>query len=275
MVSVSQELLQKAIEITEKAFREKTAFGPHWQSLGVVLSGSAPTEYADQYSSVDLVLLCPKKKYEEIKAKLADEGIQLGPVSFEPEAFVEEVADGRRLNYNVYPVEAVREALADYDDLALSVFARAVSLHDPARLVERLEEYRRLPSDVIASKVRYRYQQIRQRQASLAWNLRRGQPFAFLENLLNFLSHAFTVCMLLDGEPPLGRKWLFMGALRTETGIMIRPQVFELFSSLGDVATLGGQFNARKTRIYLLADEIRKAILGALHRRGLYQEEVA
>lgn len=269
MATTSRELAGKALEITAGKFQGRAAFRPHWHNLSVVLSGSAPTEFADQFSSLDLVVVVPDELYGEVITALAGEGITLGPPDFRAEAFVEEAFNGRKLKFNVYPTGAIEAALKAHDDLALAIFSRAVALHDPKGLFELLKPLAQISPEVMASKLAERYYQLRQRQAALAWNLRRGQPFAFMDNLMSLLGHALAMCLLLAGEPPLGRKWLFLGAMRTDAGRLIRPLVFQLFSSLGDLATLGGQYNARKTRLYLLADEIQQAMSLLIQERGI------
>src|SRR5690606_5416144 len=107
-----------------------------------------------------------------------------------------------------------------------------------------------IPSDVWTRKIRDRYRKLRRRQASIAWNLRRGQPYVLLDNLTRLLGHVLAICCYLDGRPPTGRKWIFQAALRTPAGRRLRPHLFDLFSSLGEIATLGGSFEARSNRLY-------------------------
>ncbi|HEX6988026.1 MAG TPA: hypothetical protein VF282_01020, partial [Bacillota bacterium] len=103
---------------------------------------------------------------------------------------------------------------------------------------------------------------------SIAWNLRRGQPYVLLDNLTRLLGHVLAICFYLDGRPPTGRKWVFQAALRTAAGRRLRPHLFDLFSSLGEVATLGGSFEAKSNTLYRRLGAIHDALLNILRDAG-------
>lgn len=260
-----RDLLAEARRLAQEHLARRPPFSRYWDELTVVLCGSAVTEFADAYSGIDLVILAPRPTAEALRAE-ADGA----PV---PGEFAELTLDGRRVLYAVASLEEARAALERYEDFAMATYPAAHVLHDPqgryGRLLEGIDGY---PPQVLAERIRDRYRRLRRRQASLAWNVRRGQPYVLLDNLVRFLDHALSLCFLLEGRPPAGRKWLLQGALRTETGRALRPLLWDLFSSLGEVATLGGSNNLRENALYRRVAAIQAALEEAIRAAGVSPE---
>jgi hypothetical protein len=264
MSTIQQELFSRAVSLTEQHLSSHELFEPTWSQLLVVLSGSAPTKFADKFSSIDLVAVLPTQVYEGLLPELRERGF-----AGERAEFHEVQAAEHHLKLAVYSDEDVRAWLQEYDDFAMGIFRDARPVHDPGERFEDLIGARlEYPREVLAEKIRQRFSELRNRQASMAWNLRRGQPFVFLDNLVRLMSHAFTICFYLEGRPPVGRKWLFRGALRTETGRKLRPALFELFGLLGDLTTLGGSIDVRTCPLYTTVASLQERLAEAIADKG-------
>lgn len=265
MGKVQRDLLAQAQRLTVEQLARRTPFAAFWDELTVLLCGSAVTEYADAYSGIDLLVLAPEPQCGRLRQALVEAGLECPPGTFR-----ELSLDSRRVLLAVRSLEEARAELERYEDFAMATYPRAAVLHDPkgrhALLVAGIDGY---PQEVLQARIADRYRRLRRRQASLAWNVRRGQPFVLLDNLVQFLDHALSLCFLLQGEPPAGRKWLFQGALRTETGKALRPLLLDLFSALGAVATLGGSGNLRDNAIYRRVAAIQQALEEAIRAAGV------
>ncbi len=231
------------------------------QKVLVVLSGSAVTEFADRFSSVDLVVVCPREGVAGVTEAL---GIDAGR---ERDDFYEVRWEESLFKYQVYEMERCRDWLKDYDDFAMGILAQAEPVYDPGDLFDSLViPYQAYPADVLADKIEASFEEFRRRQASLVWTLRRGQPFTFLDNLLRLFREAFRICFYLEGDPPPGRKWLFQGAMKTGLGRKIRPIVLELFGELEQVAMLGGQMRVRETPVYGKVKDVHEILVSEIER---------
>lgn len=225
----------------------------------VLLVGSAATEFADRYSGIDLAVVVPDREWGATAARLGwAEPPAPGSVRTLPLA-------GRRVKVAAWPLTALAERVRAADDQVLYALTTARVLHDPGGIVPPLlRQAREVPPEVWRAKADEAYRQFRQRKASLAWALRRGQPFLCLDNLMQVLTAALCLCYYLEGRPPANRKWLFRGALRTAAGQALRPLLLELFSSLGDIALLGGSFSMRRNRLYRLLSALQRELEGRL-----------
>jgi hypothetical protein len=176
---------------------------------------------------------------------------------------------GKRVKVVSNSFEEAKQLLETYDDYAVWSYPLARVIHDPtgrfAELTAGLVGY---PEEVLQGKIKERYRLVRRQQASLAWALRRGQSYVFLDRLVGFLNHVLSLCFYLDGRPPVGHKWLLRGAFKTETGKRLRPLVFELFSNLGLIATLGGTYDTRSNPLYQLVSAIQETLLAAINEKG-------
>jgi hypothetical protein len=159
-------------------------------------------------------------------------------------------------------------ALEAWDDEALDLLRHGRVVHDPAGRARRLwGRPLPIPPRVWEDKIRSRYLEFRRRQASLAWNLRRGEAFGALENVTRAVAHALTLALYLDGQVP-PRRWLHRAAFRTQLGRQIRPLLFELVTSLGELATLGGSWSLRENRVYGPVARIQSVLAAAVESRG-------
>lgn len=229
----------------------------------VLLSGSAITEFADGHSGTDLVIICDDEHWNEL-ARAIDPGERLAPGDCRGVNL-----GGARAKVSAWPVGDLGRLVASWDDGALYCLQNARVLHNPAGLAAPLlESAGNVPPDVWANKAVACYRQFRQRKASLAWALRRGQPFVCLDNLMLLLSFALHLCYYLEGKPPANRKWLFRGAMRTRAGQVLRPMLFELFTSLGDIALLGGSYSLRHNRLYGQLSLLQQQLESAMRERG-------
>jgi len=264
MGTIQQELFSRAAELVEHHLSTDDLLSGAWPEVLVVLSGSAPTVFADKFSSIDLVVVIDDATYSELGPRLEERGLGL-----ERERFAETTVEGVRFKLAVYRESDVAVWLSDYDDYAMGLFHDCRPVHDPhGKFSKLIGERLQYPPDILAKKIRERFSELRRRQASMAWNLRRGQPFVFLDNLVRFMSHAFAICMHLEGRPPVGRKWLFRGAMRTSTGRRLRPVVFELFGLLGDLTTLGGTIHVRTSPLYSKVARLQELLGEAIEEAG-------
>ncbi len=225
------------------------------RQVGVVLGGSAVTEDADEYSGCDLFVLAWGR-------------------GVEPEPLVWQWTDVRRpphfYRYAELPLAAMRTALAEGEDAALHLARHGLILHDPDGRLARLWAEASHPAAALwRRKLACRYRAFRERRASLAWALRRGQPILVLDNLRLVLEHALSCCYYLAGEPAPPAKWAFRGGLRTPAGRRLRGPVLDLLSSLGDLAMLGGSLNLRHNRIYRQVERIQMTLEEVLVESGL------
>lgn len=264
MGKLQRELLAGARRLVAGALAEHPLFSPYWPRLQLILSGSAVTEFADEHSGIDLIVLGTAGDLAGLAGGLDAEGL-----AADRPGLYEIQLEGRRVSLLLLSLEEAEQRLAAYDDFAWAVLPGAPVLHDPdgrfAALVAGVGE---IPAQVWAAKIRDRYRKLRRRQASIAWNLRRGQPYVLLDNLTRLLGHALAICCYLEGRPPTGRKWIFQAALRTAAGRRLRPHVFDLFSSLGEVATLGGSFEAGNNRLYRRISAVHDALVAAVREAG-------
>lgn len=264
MSKLQRDLLETARSLTAGHLRDHQAFAPYWEDISIIMSGSAVTDYADEYSGIDFIVLGDDDVVAELCRRIQDSGgdaLEKNLISFQ--------LGNRRVKASFFSFARAEQALAEHDDFALAAFRDAPALHDPdgrfARLVEGLAP---VPREVWAKKIADRYRKLRYRQAALAWNLRRGQPYAILDNLNRFLAHALSICFYVHGQPPTGRKWIFQGALRLEAGRRLRPYLFELFSSLDELATLGGSLNPRQNRLYQRVSAIHDQLIAIIEEAG-------
>lgn len=253
MGSLRQDLLAAARAAVEGDLLRRAPFVDDARGYGVVLGGSAATEDADEYSGCDLFVF-----------RLGRGGPQEEPLRWE------NVRQGAHpYRYTVVSLAGFREAVARGDDDALYLLRHGELLHDPGgRLARAFAEAKADLAPVWPRKLAQRYRAFRQRRASLAWSLRRGQPLQVLDNLRQLLEHALSCAYHLAGEPAPPRKWLFRGGLRTPAGRALREPVLDLLSSLGDLATLGGSLNLRHNRLYRQVQRVQRALEEALSAAG-------
>lgn len=206
-------------------------FRGHAPEIAVVLGGSGTTDDIDEYSGCDLFVFTA--------------GVPATATGWQ------DVRRGRhRYRFVVDHRDQLVAALAAGDDEALYLARHGQILHDPAGQLTEPWRMTELPDGLWRSKLAQRYRALRQRRASLAWSLRRGQMIAVLENVLLLVEHGLACCFYLQREPAPPSKWLFQGALRTAAGRTLREPVLDLLSSLGDLAVLGGSMNLHHNRLY-------------------------
>ena len=252
MGSLRQDLLAAARAAVQDALgRAPLASRP--SDYGIVLGGSAATEHADEYSGCDLFVFAF--------------GAQDGP----SDPWIWQTVRGARhpYRYTVLGLEGFLETAAAGDDGALYLIRHGQILHDPGGALSAAFAAAASRADELwAGKLAWRYRAFRQRRASLAWSLRRGQPLAVLDNLRLLLEHALCCGYHLQGEPAPPPKWLFGGGLRTAAGRGLREPVLALLSSLGELATLGGSLNLRHNRMYRRVEALQGALEAALLAAG-------
>lgn len=267
MLTLPEPILTRATEVVEALAGAVPPGASPWSRTAFLLVGSATTEFADEHSGLDFLILCPDADWPGLARELG------GPDELPPGALKSARAAGHRFKYAALPLSRCQDLIARSEDEVLFALAGARVLRDPAGLVQPLASLAgSVPAEVWGAKAREAYRTLRQRKASAAWALRRGQPFVFLDSLVQFLSAAFRLCYYLEDRPPAGRKWLFRGALRTPCGQELRPIIFELLSSLGGVAVLGGSFNLRQNALYALASRVQAVLETALAQRGWMSE---
>ena len=252
--SLRQDLLEAARSAVAEDLLPGALHGRERQ-VGVVLGGSAVTEDADEYSGCDLVVLA--------------QGCADGPARLAWD-WTEVRRSPSFYRYAELPLTALRQGLKEGDDGALSLAFHGLILHDPDGRLARLWAEVRQPDPALwRRKLALGYRAFRERRASLAWALRRGQPILVLDNLRLLLEHALNCCYYLAGQPAPPAKWAFRGGLRTPAGRRLRAPVLDLLSSLGDLAMLGGSLNLRQNRIYRQVERIQIVLEEVLVDGGL------
>lgn len=233
MGSLRQELWDAANHVVERDLFRHPPLARHSDDVAVVLGGSAATEDCDEYSGCDLFVFVPGRS----------EHSSLGQ-------WQEVRRNGFHYRFLVDDVERFRAAVARGDDAALYLLTKGRVISDSAAILAEIWGGHPLSPELWTMKIAERYRALRQRRASLAWSLRRGQMIAVLDNLRLVLEHGLACCFYLEGQPAPPSKWLFRGALRTRAGRAVRVTVFELLSSLGDLAMLGGSMNLHHNLVY-------------------------
>lgn len=221
--------------------------------LAVVLGGSAVTPYADAFSGLDLFVF----------------GFAgMGP-RWEDGAARRARAGGRRFKYWTRDWAAFERELADHQDAALYLRRYGRVCFDPhGLLAQRWAGPLVVAPDVWIAKAEERYARLRDRQASLAWSIRRGQALTVLDNLLQILTLALAISLDVEGEPSPPRKWLLQAALRTPAGRRLRPLALELLDGPGGVVNLGGSREPRHNRLYELARRIQDIAAQTIEAAG-------
>lgn len=238
-----------------------TALESYWPRMAILLCGSATTGFADGYSGQDFLVLCLDEDWGSIKGLIPGAQGENGHA----EARIGGERPGR---ISLWSETALRQLVDSWDDMTLFTLQHAEVWHDPLGLSSHpVNKSCHVPDDVWQCKTEEKYRLFRQRKASMAWALRRGQPLVFLDSFNQALTHALTLCYYLEGQPPANRKWLFCGALRTGAGQRIRPIVYELLASLGGTATLGGSYSLRNNRLYSLLGRLQASLEELIHSR--------
>ena len=239
--------------------------GPGW---ALALAGSGATGFRDTASRLDLVAVGPGEAVARVRRRLAPHGEPGGPGSLHR---LPGWAGGGHLALLTW--DELAAAAGDPDEAAVVLLGAAEPLVDPGgRLAAALAPLRQLPPAWYRRQVASRYRALRRRTASMAWNLRRGQAFAFLAGFVQWLEHFLLLCRYADGEPPVERKWLLQAAMRTSLGRQCRADLYALFSGLGEIATLGGSYDPKENRLYGTIARLHAQLATALRQRGLLDD---
>ncbi|MBT9258556.1 MAG: DUF4037 domain-containing protein [Clostridiales bacterium] len=235
-------------ELGEEALARAAARHPGVRGAGLLLGGSTAAGYADPYSSLDFYVVGPE--------------VPSWPAAWGRKG-------GQRYSYRLWNLEDFRRSLKELDDEALLLRLHGRILKDPHGILE--EEWRQplvVPPERWLAKAAQAYRHLRQRQASLAWSIRRAQPLTLLDNALQVLSDGLSICLYLEGEPAPGRKWLMQSALRTPAGKRLRASVRTFFQALSQVDHLGGALQPRKNRLYQEVERLRAQLAEELRAAG-------
>lgn len=235
--------------------------------IAILLCGSSTTRFADGYSGQDFLVLCPDEDWVSIKQLIPGTQVENGHAEAR-------IGGDRPGKMSLWSEDALRQLVESWDDLVLFTLQHAEIWHDPLGLASHaVAKSRQVPDEVWRKKTEERYRLFRQRKASMAWALRRGQPLVFLDSFNQALTHALTLCYYLEGQPPANRKWLFSGALRMGAGQKIRPVVYELLASLGDSVTLGGSYSLKSNRLYTLLGRLQACLEELIHKKWAVQTQ--
>jgi hypothetical protein len=248
-MKVREGVVERARDVVRDRLLAEAPYAARRDDVAIVLCGSAVTEYADAYSGLDFLVLTPG---------------DAAPVA--PPA-----TDGRAQRFRVIArgLGDFRQAVAAADDEALFLVQHGVVLHDPHGEAAAL--WRKPPApgkEVWEGKIAATFRELRRRRASLAWSLRRGQPYAVLDGLTQFLGCALRICFYADALPPPPAKWLHGAGLRTTVGKRLRAPLLDLLTSLGDTAVLGGSLRLSQNRLYQRCERVEEELTRALRERG-------
>lgn len=265
MGSLRQDLLSAAQAAVREDLLRRPPFLGHAGLYGVVLGGSGVTDDIDEFSGCDLIVF---RLPRDGAAKRPSAGRGSRPAAAAGWIDVRRVPHLYR--YAILDFTPFAEAVLRGDDEALYLLRYGQILHDPRGRLAQFWTGAPTPDAAMwRGKLAYRYRAFRQRRASLAWSLRRGQPLQVLDNLRLLLEHTLCCCYYLQHEPAPPRKWMFRGALRTPAGRVLREPMLELLSSLGELATLGGSLTLSQNRLYHQAGRLQDALEQALQAAGL------
>ena len=248
-MTVREGVLERARQVVAERLLAQAPYAARRDDIAIVLCGSAVTEYADAYSGLDFLVLTPG----------ADRAVAPPPT------------DGRAQRFRVVArgLEDLREAAAAGEDEALFLVRHGVVLHDPHGQATALwANPPEPPRAVWEAKIASSFHELRRRRASLAWSLRRGQPYAVLDGLTQFMGHALRICFYAEGQAPPPAKWLNGAGLRTSVGKGLRAPLLDLLSSLGDTAVLGGSLRLSQNRLYQRCARVEAELARALRERG-------
>lgn len=255
MTNLQKDLANEANLYVREIFAKEPAVIPVWDELSIFLIGSGITQYASEYSGLDLLILVPDEATASIRVAMEQARHKYVHHRWKQAR----PRSPRRFRVDSYT--QWRDLLDRYDDEALYWMDNGWILHDPSGAGQTLKEFvDHLPEDLWMQKSIAAYQELRRRKASLAWSLRRGHQLVVLDNIVQILHHTLSLCFYLQGEVPAPRKWLFRGALRTEFGGKVRGIYYELFQSFSDLTTLGGSDNLQLNKIYQLISMLQHVV---------------
>ncbi|MDI3269193.1 MAG: hypothetical protein QJR00_00625 [Bacillota bacterium] len=235
-------------EVGEEALEKAGSHHGGVQGAALLLGGSTAAGYADPYSSLDFYVIG-----REVPTTASAWGRK----------------GGQRYSYRLWNLGDFERRIHEMEDEALMVRLHGRILKDPGGELEAV--WRRpvvIAPERWLTKAAQSYRHLRQRQASLAWSIRRGQPLTLLDNVLQVLSDGLAICLYLQGEPAPGRKWLMQAALRTPAGKRLRASVRSLFQALSQVDHLGGALQPRKNRLYQEVEALRGQLAEELRAAG-------
>ncbi len=266
MGSLRQDLLAAARSAVHDDLLRRAPFLGHTRSYGIVLGGSGVTEDIDEYSGCDLMIF---RFGSKDKGKRTG-GAHAGRTPAAARGWTNVRRPPYLYRYTVLDFAAFAESVARGEDEALYLLRYGELLHDPnSRLRQFWDQAHLEDAAVWRRKIAQRYRAFRQRRASLAWSLRRGQPVQVLDNLRLLLEHSLSMCYYLEYRAAPPRKWIFRGGLRTAAGRTLREPTLDLLSSLGDLAMLGGSLNLHHNRMYQRVCRLQDALEAVLIRHGL------
>ncbi len=248
-MTVRESVLERARRVVADRLLAQPPYAARKDEIAIVLCGSAVTEYADAYSGLDFLVLTPGAAR---------------PVAPPP-------TDGRARRFRVIArgMDDFRRAAADVDDEALFLVRHGVVLHDPGGQATALWAEPPVPAKAVwETKIAATFQELRRRRASLAWSLRRAQPYAVLDGLTQFMGCALRICFYAEGLAPPPAKWLNGAGLRTSVGKQLRAPLLDLLSSLGDTAVLGGSLRLSQNRLYQRCEHVEAQLAQALREHG-------
>lgn len=267
------ELLSQARQAGERLYVEwieplAVTEGREAGAWAVALAGSGATGYRDASSRLDLLVTGPAAGVNALRRRLPARPGRGGPGTCHK---LPAWAGGGKLVLLTWD-ELESEAGAA-TEAVVALLASAEPLFDPAGRVRGvMDQLFPLPAAWYGARIRERYRCVRRRTASIAWNLRRGQAFAFLASFVEWLDHVLHLCLYADQQPPVDRKWLLQAAMRTTLGRALRADLYDLFSRLGEVATLGGSYDPRENRLYNAIAGVHGRLAAALRERGLLEK---
>jgi predicted nucleotidyltransferase len=248
-MTVRESVMERARRVVAERLLVEAPYADRRDDVAIVLCGSAVTEYADAYSGLDFLVLSPGSAR---------------PVAPPP-------TDGRAQRFRVIArgLDDFRNAAASGEDEALFLVCHGVVLHDPRGEATALWQNPPVPpAPVWEAKIADTFQELRRRRASLAWSLRRAQPYAVLDGLTQFMGCALRICFYAEGLAPPPAKWLNGAGLRTSVGKGLRAALLDLLSSLGDTAVLGGSLRLSQNRLYQRCERVEAELARALRERG-------
>ena len=249
-MKVREGVLERARQVVADRLLATPPYAARRDDIAIVLCGSAVTEYADAYSGLDFLVLTPGD----------------APPAAPPPT------DGRAQRFRVVArgLSDFRQAAAAGDDEALFLAQHGIVLHDPRGEATALWKKPPTPAPAVwEAKVADTFRELRRRRASLAWSLRRAQPYAVLDGLTQFLGCVLRISFYADHLPPPPAKWLHGAGLRTTVGKQLRAPLLDLLSSLGDTAVLGGSLRLSQNRLYRRCERVEEELARTLRARGL------
>ena len=224
-MSIQEKLVSFALERAYPYIKEQPPIKDFPDRISFILVGSSATGFCDEWSDVDICLLCGKDVFDTIS-----EGTRW--VEGRP---TEVILDGTQLHYYAVSTDTLERKIAEADESACYVYGTAKVIDDAAGLYRSIAEKLRDP-ELLARRYAKETDMLRRRQRALHYVLdREKDPMARIGICAELIERLLKCTALCDGREYDCRKRLYQTALQGAAGEALKPDVDKLFSLIGPV----------------------------------------